>query len=72
LISEDTGNALDFVDSLEKKYFQPNADMWSSQDELAQYRKSMEKIRTDLSQIETYLQKIDNWDFSSILSTLEN
>jgi hypothetical protein len=71
LVNEDIDTALKFVDGLEKKFFQPNADIWDTQDEFAQYRDSMKDIRTQLSQLETYLQEIDNWDFSSISFTLE-
>ncbi len=71
VMSEDINNAISFVNSLEHTYFQPNAISWNTQDELVNYKKSMAGIRSELSQIELYLQNINNWDFSSISFTLE-
>ena len=71
VMNVDIDNALDFVDTLEEHFFMPNAEIWGTQDELTQYRQSMEDIRDNLSQLETYLQEIENWDFSSISFSLE-
>jgi hypothetical protein len=70
VINVDIDNALNFVDRLEELFFKPNAEIWDTQDELAQYRESMEDIRANLSQIEAYLQEIESWDFSSISYSL--
>jgi hypothetical protein len=63
---DDIYNTLSFVDTLENKYFQPNAWCWNSQDEIAEFRDSMDTTLAGLSQIETSSQEICNWDFSNL------
>lgn len=57
---------LDAVNNLDNKYFKVNPSIYTNQNELADYKNSLMKIKTELSQIEEYLQPIKKWDFSNL------
>ena len=66
IAKDDINNILSFVDTLENSYFKPNIWCWNTQDEIAEFRGSMETTLTRLSQIATSSEEISNWDFSNL------
>jgi hypothetical protein len=65
-INWDVTICLDNINNLENKYFKTNSSIYGNQNELADYKNSLGKIKIELSQIEEYLQPIKKWDFRNL------
>ena len=66
LIAADVKTMTDFTKLLESKYIEPNISSYDCQEELSAYKASLEMTHTQLTEIDGYIQKIKDWDFSNL------
>jgi hypothetical protein len=66
IINKDFDNELNFVNSIDAKYFKPNNISSEKLSGLNQFKKDVENSRSQLVQIETKIQSFEKWDFSNL------
>jgi hypothetical protein len=65
-LNNDVTLYLDTINNLETKYFIPNSSSYDKQNALVDYKNAVGQIRTQLSQMNNYLQHIKNWNFINL------
>jgi hypothetical protein len=65
-VNNDVTLYLDTINNLENKYFIPNSSNYDKQNALVNYKNAVGQIKTQLSQMNNYLQQIRNWNFINL------